>query len=148
MSIIKWDPFEEISQIQEKINEMFKDAYRRGSEKSAKLSQRTWTPPADIYSADDGIHIIFDLPGTSKDNIELEVEDDRVVLKGERKPADEKIEYLRQERVYGPFYRAFSLEEAIDKEKIKANYKNGILEVVLPISEKAKPKQIKIDIKE
>ncbi len=90
-----------------------------------------------------------ELPGVSRDNIDIQVQDNTLSLKGERKFEREVKEenYLRIERSYGAFQRAFNLPIVVQQDKIKAVFKDGVLEVTMPKAEEAKPKQVKIDVK-
>jgi HSP20 family protein len=105
-------------------------------------------PPVDIYETEDSLVFKAELPGVTKEDITVEVKDNTMTLKGEKKFQKEVKEenYHRVERAYGNFQRAFTLPGMVDQEKVKAKFKDGILEIVLPKSEKAKPKQIKVDM--
>lgn len=106
-------------------------------------------PALDVAEDNANITIKADLPGLKQEEIEVNVdEDDILTIRGERRAETESKEknYHKVERVYGAFERALQLNTAIDKEKIKAAYKNGVLEITLPKVEKAKPKQIKVDV--
>jgi HSP20 family protein len=118
-----------------------------GKEESARLNKPAWIPAVDAWETTDGYHLLFDLPGIAKDEISIEVEGDQLVIKGERK-LNEDIKYLRKETPYGSFFRAFTLEVPVEQEKIKATFKNGVLEIILPKKEEVKPKQISIEIAE
>jgi HSP20 family protein len=105
-------------------------------------------PSVDVYEEKDDIVVKAELPGMDKNDIEVNVSDSHLVLKGEKKK-EEKIEekdYYRCERSYGAFVRAVDLPTDVQTEKIKASFKNGILEVRLPKTEQAKSKQIKIHV--
>ena len=106
-------------------------------------------PRIDIIDDKDALRLEVELPGMEKDAIKVMVEDGVLSISGERKSESEKKDenYLRSERVYGSFSRSFTLPENVDVENISADYKNGILNVTLAKSEKAKPKEIKVDIK-
>jgi len=101
----------------------------------------------DLIKEDAAFKIVAELPGMEKDKIKLMVENDTLTISGERKRNDEdKREVVRSERFYGTFSRSFSLPENIDKSGISADYKNGLLEVTLPLKEEEKPKQIDVKI--
>jgi len=89
-----------------------------------------------------------DLPGVNKDDIQIDLKDNTLTLKGEKKFENKvsKDNYIRVERSYGTFVRSFTLPQNVDAEKIKATYKDGVLELTLPKKEEAKPKQIKVDV--
>ncbi len=108
-----------------------------------------WSPAVDIFETADSIVMKAELPGVSRDNIDIQVQDNTLMLKGERKFEREVKEenYLRIERSYGAFQRAFTLPTVVQRDKIKATFKDGVLEVTMPKAEEAKPKQVKIDVK-
>ncbi|MCZ7626694.1 MAG: Hsp20/alpha crystallin family protein [Candidatus Methylomirabilis sp.] len=113
------------------------------------MTTSMWSPAVDIFETPDSIVMKAELPGVSRDNIDIQVQDNSLMLKGERKFEREVKEenYLRIERAYGAFHRAFNLPTDIQQDKIKAVFKDGVLEVTMPKAEEAKPKQVKIDVK-
>lgn len=108
-----------------------------------------WTPAVDIEEDDKAITIKADLPEVDKKDINVSVENGTLTIRGERKREHEekKKNYYRQERSYGSYMRSFTLPDYVDKEKIQAEAKNGVLTVTLPKSEAAKPATAKIDVK-
>jgi HSP20 family protein len=105
-----------------------------------------WTPPVDIHETDDALILKAELPGFSKNNVNVELKDNSLRLKGQRQDEKEVKEeqYHRRERVYGSFQRTFMLPATVDSEKMTATYKDGVLELRLPKRETAKPKRIAI----
>jgi HSP20 family protein len=112
------------------------------------MVQGAWVPPVDIFETGESIVIKAELPGISKEDITLEVKDNTLLIKGEKKFEKEVKEenYHRVERSYGAFQRSFSLPSTVQQDKVKAKVRDGILEVTLPKAEEAKPKQIKVDV--
>ena len=108
-----------------------------------------WAPAVDIHETDDGFVVTADLPGIKKEDIEIDLKDSTLTIKGEKKFKEKapKENYIRIERSYGKFIRSFSLPNNIDSEKIKATFKNGTLELGIPKKEETKPRQITIDVK-
>jgi HSP20 family protein len=132
------------------MNRMFDQALSRTrADDEEGLTASTWVPAVDIFETADSIVMKAELPGVSRENSDIQVRDNTLTLKGERKfERDVKDEnYLRIERSYGAFQRAFSLSTAIQQDKIKAVFKDGVLEVTLPKAEEAKPKQVKVEVK-
>ena len=145
MTIVRWDPFQEFSRLQDRLNRAFGDAYGRGDE----LTSGSWVPPVDIYQT--GEHELVlkaELPGMSREEIEITVENSTLSIKGDKKlAADVKDdEFHRIERRYGAFNRTFSLPSTVDPNRVAADYQNGVLTVRLPLREEAKPRQIKVDV--
>jgi HSP20 family protein len=110
-------------------------------------STRPWAPAVDILENENELVIKADLPEVELKDIDLEVENGTLTLKGDRKfeRKDEAGGYHRIERNYGSFMRCFSLPDTVDTDKVKAEYKNGVLMVTLPKKEVAKPKTIKVE---
>ena len=145
MALTRWDPFRELSIMQERMNRIFDDAGRgwRGDEPS---STTTWSPAVDIYETESEIMVQAELPGVERKDIALNLEKNVLTLKGERRFEKETRQenYHRIERAYGGFSRSFSIPAIVDEEKIRADYKDGILKIALPKKEQVKPKQIQI----
>ncbi len=140
MSLIKYDPFREFNFLRDRLaNFGFKDF-------EAPASTTTWNPSVDIFENDNDIVVKAELPGLNAKDIEVKLENNVLVLKGERRFEKEAKEenYHRIEREYGSFSRVFSLPTAVNSEKVFAEYKDGILKVILPKKEETKPKPIKI----
>lgn len=149
MAIVRWlDPFRDLTSIQERMNQIFEDALSRSRGRDEGLRTGMWTPAVDIYEKNDAVVVKAELPGVEKDQISVEVKDGILTLRGERKfERDVKEEsYHRIERSYGTFLRSFSLPVSVDQDKVKAAFRDGVLEVELPKKEQAKPKQVKVDI--
>ena len=140
----EWDPFADMLDLQNSINKLFNLSIGRRTPGEPS----TWTPYVDIMRKGDNFILRSELPGLKKDDIEITVQDNVVTLKGEKRDEKEikEDDYYQCERCFGAFQRSFELPSAIDRSKIKANFKDGVLNVTLPIAEEAKPKQIKVDI--
>jgi HSP20 family protein len=148
MALIRWDPFREMSALQERMNRLMSDYRTRAPWAEEEMAQGNWVPPVDIYETKESIVLNVELPGVVKENITLEVKDSTLTLKGEKKlEKDVKEEsYHRMERTYGSFMRAFTLPSTVQQEKVKARFKDGVLEVTIPKAEEAKPKQVKVEV--
>lgn len=148
MAIVKWDPFRDMMTLRERMDRLFEDSLSRIRGEGEEPSFGAWTPAVDIYETADSLVIKAELPGLEKENINIEVKNNSLSLSGERRYEKEIKEenYHRMERSYGHFRRVFTLPATVDQENIKASFKNGVLEVALPKVEKAKPKQIKINV--
>ena len=150
MAIVRWDPFRDVMTLQDRMNRLFDQSLSKTrADDEEGLATSTWLPAVDIFETADNIVMKAELPGVSRENIDIQVRDNTLTLKGERKFEREVKDenYLRIERSYGAFQRAFSLPTVIQQDKIKAVSKDGVLEVTLPKAELAKPKQVKIDVK-
>jgi HSP20 family protein len=132
--------------LQEEMNRLFNAFSRGGSGEEGSWGLRTWMPPVDIYEMDDALILKAELPGVSKDDVSIEMHQNTLILRGQRKhEADVKDEhYHRVERAYGTFQRSFELPTLVDQDKVQATFTDGVLELRLPKSEAAKPKRIAI----
>jgi HSP20 family protein len=148
MAIVRWDPFREFSQLQERINRAFSDAYGRSGD-DALLTSGSWVPPVDIYqNGDHELVLKAELPDMTREDIDITVDNGTLTIKGNKKFSTEVKEdqFHRIERRYGAFSRSFSLPPTVDPNKVGAEYKSGVLTVRLPLREEAKPRQIKVDV--
>ena len=148
MPIMKWDSFKELTTIQDRINRLFDENIGRVRFPDIELAGGSWNPAVDIYETKDSIVLKAELPGLDKKDFSIEVKDNLLTLKGERKFEKETKEenYYRMERAYGSFTRSFTLPTSVDKDRVKAKFKDGVLEVMIPKTEAAKPKQVNIEV--
>ncbi|MDH7500201.1 MAG: Hsp20/alpha crystallin family protein [candidate division NC10 bacterium] len=148
MAIVRWYPFRELTSLQERMNELFDRAFWRGGPEEESLAA-AWAPAVDIYETEDKVVLKAELPGLKKDHIDIQIRENTLTLKGEKKFEKEVKEenYHRVERTYGTFQRSFTLPNTVKQEGIEAIFKDGVLEVSLPKAEEAKPKQIKVQVK-
>ncbi|MCI0484043.1 MAG: Hsp20/alpha crystallin family protein [candidate division NC10 bacterium] len=149
MAIVRWNPFQDLVSLQERMNRLFEQTLDRSRGEREVMVAGTWAPAVDIYETPESIVLQAELPGLGKDDIDIQVRDNVLTLKGERRSEKEVKEgnYLRVERAYGGFQRAFTLPAAVQADKIRAVFKDGVLDVSIPKAEEAKPKQIKIEVK-
>ncbi len=133
-----------VNQLNEEMNRMFA---MNASQNDVTANSGDWTPAVDIIEDDKNYTIHADVPGVKPQEVEIEVENGVLTLKGQRKEAkqDEKEGYKRVERVYGSFYRRFTLPETINADDIKAKTEHGVLEVIIPKRAKPEPKRIKVE---
>ena len=143
------DPFSELENIQREINRMIDCSLSRTHVNDTTLLGGQWTPAVDIYDSSDNILIKAELPGLEKDEIEISVQDNNLIIKGEKKKEQEIKEdnYFRTERFYGSFCRMVPLPADVDPGRADTRYQDGILSLTLPKKAEAKPKQIKIEVK-
>jgi HSP20 family protein len=112
-----------------------------------EVPRRIWSPPVDILERENEVILKVDLPEVSQSDIEIKVEENTLIIQGERKFIKEVPHgnYLQIERPYGTFQRTFAIPRRIDLERIKAAYKDGVLRIVLPKKEEIHPKQILVE---
>ena len=148
VAIERWDPFRNMSDIQGEVNRLFDGFLGRPATSGADSAVRTWAPVLDMHETENEVVLNFELPGVSEKDVALSITGDLLTLKGERTVnrefKDENAYHA--ERVYGKFERSVQLPMPVQSEKVKATYRDGVLEVKLPKAEEVKPKAIKIDI--
>jgi HSP20 family protein len=127
MTIVRWDPFRDFG----------------------FSAPSTWMPPVDIFqTGDQEIVLKAELPAMSRDDIDINIENFVLTIKGEKKAAAEvkDEQYHHVERRYGAFSRSFSLPQTVDPNRVSAEYKDGVLTVRIPLREEARPRTIKVDV--
>ncbi|MBN2707074.1 MAG: Hsp20/alpha crystallin family protein [Deltaproteobacteria bacterium] len=154
MAIVKWAPysrgwapFQDLVTIQDRINNLFEDTL--GYKDDKNLAVTGWKPLVDIFEDDQAITIKAELPEVDEKDIQINLDNNMLSIKGERKleKEEKKESYHRVERYYGSFQRTFELPTSIDREKIAASYDKGVLKLVLPKKEESQPKKVQIEIK-
>jgi len=137
------DPFETLMRFQDDLSRAIGT---RNGQPREHVSTRVWSPMVDVYEDQDAIVIKTDLPGVSQDDIDIEMNNDMLTIRGERKFDDEarRDNYVRVERQYGSFQRTFTIGIPVEPDKIKAVFKNGILELTLPKAEITKPRKVQV----
>lgn len=153
-SIAPWRPFTDLGRWERDMERMFDDFWGRRMrpwwpERWSLPAVLEISPPAiDLYEEKDDIVVKAELPGMDKDNIEVNLTDHTLTIKGEKKKEEEVKEenYYKSERSYGSFVRTLELPRDVHTEKVKASFKNGVLEVRLPKTEEAKAKEIKVKV--
>jgi HSP20 family protein len=127
---------------------LFEDSVQRLFSDFATPSGRPWSPPVDIVETENDLVLTADVPGVKMEDIDIKLEDGTLTITGSREfqNSESKGGYHRLERSYGSFQRAFSLPDSVDAEKVEASYENGVLKVVLPKKEVAKPRSIKVNL--
>ena len=144
------DLFGGLFQLHRELDRMFDWGHRGLShETGSGLFEGAWMPAVDVCEDKDDVRVKAELPGLKKEDIQISVQGDTLVLKGERKmETDEKKEnYHRVERVHGQFHRTITLPAPVKPDGANAKYENGVLEVTLHKQEEAKPRQIQVEVK-
>ena len=147
MTLIRWDPFRELEDMSERLNRVFSRPSLRNSGKE-NLTVADWVPTVDISESDGEYLIKAELPEVKKEDVKVTVENGVLTLQGERRQEKEEKakRFHRVERSYGSFVRSFTLPESVDESSVKAEYKDGVLNLHLPKSEKVKPKAIDVKV--
>ena len=148
----RWEPFRNLSDIQGEVNRFFETLAGRPAA-GTMTSGRTWMPPVDMTETADDLVLTVEVPGISDKDVSVSITGDLLTIKGERRweqdakeGKDKGSTALHVERVYGQFERMIQLPFPVQADKVKATYRDGVLEVKLPKAEEVKPRTIKVDI--
>ncbi|GKS63986.1 molecular chaperone [Nitrospira sp.] len=148
MALVRWDPFRELEEVSDRLNRMFARPATRAANGKETMIVADWTPSVDISETEGEYQIKAEIPDVKKEDVKVTLEDGVLTIQGERKHEKEEKgkKYHRIERSYGSFVRTFSLPDVIDEDKVKAEFKEGVLNLSLPKSEKAEPKAIGVKV--
>ena len=138
MAILRWDPFREMTSLQSRVDRLA-DSLSPGRSES-------WIPAVDVFDSAEAVVLKAELPGMKIADIQIEVDDNVLTIKGERS-FDEKVDeerYYRVERRYGSFQRSLALPQGVKPDEIRATYEDGVLEVTVPKAEAEKPRRIEV----
>ena len=141
-----WNPLQDLLVLQDRMNRLFEDATQRRTREDSDsdgFERGDWTPDADVYEAERSYVIAMDVPGISREALEIEVDENRLVVKGSREI--EETKQHRTERPQGRFVRTFTVPGSVDQSKIAAEYKDGVLQITLP--KRNEPKAQRVEIK-
>lgn len=145
MNIVKYDPFRELRSLQDEMTRLFTGVMPASGNRE-EMTHGAWAPSVDIYEDKDRLILEAELPGMSREDFEISVENNVITLRGERK-FEKKTEgdnYHRVERSYGSFTRSFTLPQTVTADGATADFDNGVLRVSLPKREETKARRIEI----
>ena len=144
MTLVRWKPFADVVGFQNQVDQVFDELWSRSRTGSRAGA---WFPSVDLSENEVEFRVVAELPGLSKDDLKITLNDDVMTLRGEKRAEvrSEKETWHHVERTYGTFERSFRLSVPVDKEKISAKFEKGVLRVVLPKSEESRPREIGID---
>jgi len=143
---VKWEPFRDLMAMQDRMTRLFDETLSR-MWKEGGMPRGAWSPSVDILEREHELILKVDLPEMNQSEIDIKVEENFLIIQGERKFVKEMPgeTYIQLERPYGPFHRTFTLSRRIDQEKIKASYKDGVLHIILPKKETVQPQKISLE---
>jgi HSP20 family protein len=141
-TLVRWDPFREVASLQNDMSRLMSTVFGAGTNGET----RTWIPAVDAWETENEIVYAFDLPGIPEDKIAVEFEDGSLTVSGERERTEEVSgdRLYRYERRFGTFSRTIGLPQGVTEDSIKADYKDGVLEVHVGKPEQVKPRRIQI----
>lgn len=146
MSVVKWNPFRELEELQTRMNRLFNDTPAVRTDEPFFFAD--WAPAVDIQETEKEYTVKADLPEVKKEDVKVELQEGVLTIEGERKQEKEEKgkKFHRIERQYGQFVRRFALPAAVESAQVAAEFKDGVLKVRLPKSTTAKPKSVEIKV--
>lgn len=147
MNLTTWDPFRELEELSTRLNRSLgRPALQSGTRDS--LAMTDWSPSVDILETAEDFQVKCELPEVKKEDVKVNVSDGLLRIEGERKfdKEDKTKKYHRVERFYGSFMRSFALPEGVEQDKVKAEFKEGLLTVRMPKSPKTLPRSVDVKI--
>jgi len=146
-ALMRWDPFRELEEMSHRLNRMVTRPATGTNGKEA-LTVADWMPTVDISETAGEYVIQAELPEVKKDDVKVTLEEGVLTIQGQRRQqTDEKTtKYHRVERSYGTFVRSFSLPDQVNESGVKADFKDGVLNLHIPKSEKVKPRAIEVNV--
>lgn len=147
MSLIRWDPFDDLASLRESMDKLFEDLITRAPRGQAMTA---WQPAVEVFETESDVVVRAELPGVDPKQVDITATDDAITIKGEARAEqeDKGRNYVRRELRYGSFVRTLALPDGVRGDQAKASFKNGILEIRVPKSERAKPKSVKVEVAE
>ena len=144
-TLVRWEPFRELAALQNDMGRLMSSFLGEG-QINDENGGRTWMPAVDVWETDDELVYAFDLPGIPEDKISLEYDDGALTVSGERERTQETEgdRFYRYERRFGSFARTVGLPQGVTEDAIKADYRNGVLEIHVAKPESPKPRRIQI----
>ncbi|HOJ71113.1 MAG TPA: Hsp20/alpha crystallin family protein [Syntrophorhabdaceae bacterium] len=148
MTLTPWKSLWELRfpTLREEMDKLFEDFFDKTG--FSAIKEGTWLPAVDVHETKKDVVVTFDLPSIDPKDVSISIVEDRLTVKGERKREEEikETDYFRSERVYGAFQRVVQLPTEVVADKAKATYKDGVLKITVPKTQKAMPKEIKVEI--
>jgi HSP20 family protein len=143
-TLVRWEPFREFAALQNEMSRLVNNW--AGGEGDGNGGSRSWVPSVDVWETDSDVVYAFDLPGIPEEKISVEVEEGALTVTGERERTQETEgdRFYRYERRFGSFARTIGLPQGVKEDAIKADYRDGVLEIRVPKPEQAKPRRIQI----
>ena len=142
MALVRWEPLREMAALHNDINRLFGSYFREGDGQTVA----TWAPAVDVWETENEVVYAFDLPGIPEERISVELEDNALTISAERERTQEVSDdrFYRFERRFGTFTRTIGLPQGVSEDQIRADYRDGVLEVHVPKPEAPKPRRIQV----
>jgi len=145
MAIQRWDPLSDLLTLQERMNRLFEESFSRSRLPDEPFSSGAWVPLADVYETPEGFVVQVELPGLGPDDVEVQVDGEGLVLRGERRMTSRARPeaFHRMERSYGTFLRSFRFTAEVDPGRVTAQFRDGLLRLEVP---KLRPREARIRV--
>ena len=143
----QWNPLHDLIHLQDRMNRLFEDATQRragGSETNDDFERADWHPLADVFETESEFIVALDLPGIDRDQLEVDVDDNRLTIRGVRQVNNSQQH--RAERPHGKFFRTFTVPKTVDQAQVAAEYKDGVLQLTLPKRKEQKAQRVEIKV--
>lgn len=147
MAIVHWRPMGDLVTVQDEMNRVFEDLWRRSPRSGSPGSAAAWWPSIDVQETQGEFRLVAELPGLKRDHVKISLTDNVLTLRGEKKSEQDREtgSWHQVERAYGVFERSFQLTCPVDASKVKAKFEDGVLTITLPKSEESRPREISIE---
>ncbi|MFL5971719.1 MAG: Hsp20/alpha crystallin family protein [Gaiellaceae bacterium] len=142
-TLVRWEPFRELAALQNDMGRLMSTFLGQG-QVNGENGERSWMPAVDVWETDNELVYAFDIPGISEDEISVEYDDGALTVGGKRTEQSEDDRFYRYERRFGSFSRTVGLPQGVEEDAIRADYRNGVLEIHVPKPEAPKPRRIQI----
>ena len=144
-TLVRWEPFRELAALQNDMGRLMSTFLGQG-QVNGENGERSWMPAVDVWETDNELVYAFDIPGISEDEISVEYDDGALTVSGKRERKEQRQDdrFYRYERRFGSFSRTVGLPQAVEEDAIRADYRNGVLEIHVPKPEAPKPRRIQI----
>ncbi len=148
MTLVRWRPVHSGINVHNEMDRFFDNFFGNIKDVSDSDTDSVWIPKADISDTKNDVFVALELPGVKKDDVKISIQENILTVRGEKKQENEKKgeNYCCAERSYGRFQRDFNLTSTVQAKKVKADFKDGVLKVVIPKAEEAKVKEIPISV--
>lgn len=144
-ALTRWDPFRELADVHGRLSSILGNSRNDSRNQSEGTTTADWIPVVDIAENDSGYLLNIEIPGVPEGEVSVKIENRSLTISGVRKPdVGDGVRYIRMERAYGKFARAFELPEHVNPESVEARHRNGVLEVHVGKSEVSKPREIQV----
>ena len=149
MAIDRWDPVRDLRHLKERVDTLFQDVLGRAGTEAAPEVPGAWRPAVDVWEEGDCYHVRVDLPGVASDDVNVEIEDGVLHIRGERRTGGSvpREDFLREERPHGRFALSMALPATVDSQGIEARQRDGVLEILVRNKRDDRASRVRVELK-